>query len=404
MQCPQCAAQYRIAGDKLDTKIECSECHRVFFAKTTVGKRVQAPDNTKVYVGFGIGALALIGMFVMMSGGGKEKPKPAPAPVVKAPKYSVGDHPRAQMLLKWAQAVAADSRLILQTHADLPALGKAMGLANPDTDAVLQALQTHDMTRYLREMQCDSAALASDADMASPTGKGMLYVSAKPGDDTYDKKFRGELEVSFHMDGEQVRVSGLTTKLEPVRKKPDPNKATFVPNKDIAKPAEIEITDSAGTRKVKESKPAAVPHWSKATPEQQKKADDTVALILASADPEAPGNLFNKATLPIQTIDDKKAVVPRVLNAMFELYADVNTNNMKLSQLDRALRGWTGGAHNFELAGTGDAAKDKALRESCVRQWFAFWWRYSSGDLSDFINLSETEDLLAPTKPAEPKK
>jgi len=87
--------------------------------------------------------------------------------------------------------------------------------------------------------------------------------------------------------------------------------------------------------------------------------------------------------------------VPRALNAMYELYADVNSNAMKLSQLDRALRGWTGGAYNFELMGTGDAQKDKALRESCVRQWFAHWWRYSSGDFSEF--LEEKEDLDFPT-------
>lgn len=401
MQCPQCAAQYRIAADKLDTKIECGDCHRVFFAKTTAGKRVTAPDNTKVYVGFGIGAVALIGIFVMMSGGGSKPAPKAPEPVAKAPAWSPGDHPRTHALVKWARAVGEDNRLVLQTHADLAALGKELGVNPPsDNEAVLKALQTHESTQFLRELQCESATLAGEADMTAATGKGILYVTPKPGDDTYETKYRGELEVAFRMEGEQVKVTGIAVKLPPVRKKADPNKVSYVPNKDIAKPAEKEITDSAGTRKVKESQPAAVPHWSKSTPEQQKKADATIAMILQSAEPEAPGNLFNKATMSIQTLDDKKATVPRALNAMFELYGDVMTNNIKLSQLDRALRAWTGFGVNYDPADTGDAAKDKAARESCIRQWFAFWYRYANGELKEFLEAEENLDMPV----ADPKK
>ena len=59
--CPQCGAQYRVAADKLDSKIECADCHRVFFAKSTAGKRVAAPDYTKAYIGFGVLAVAIVG-------------------------------------------------------------------------------------------------------------------------------------------------------------------------------------------------------------------------------------------------------------------------------------------------------------------------------------------------------
>ncbi len=395
MQCPQCAATYRIAAENLDSKIECGECHRVFFAKTTAGKKVKAPDNTKVYVGFAVGAVVLIAIFVAMSSG-TEKPRPAPAPVVKQETYGRGDHPRALELLKWARAITEDNRLVLERHSDFAALGAQLAVANPaDSGEVVKALQTHDATKFLRELQCDSAELATTADMTADAGKAVVFVTPKPGDDTYLSKYRGEVELSFRIDGSQARVTGVATKLAPVRnpKKPDPSKMAFVPNKDIAKPAEIEITDSAGTRKVKESKPAAVPHWDKATPEQQQQADATVAMVLESANPEAPGNLFNKATMSIQSLDDKKAVVPRALNAMFELYGDVMANNMKLSQLDRALRAWTGFAVNYDPADTGSAAADKAARESCIRQWFAFWYRYSSGDLKDFIQAEESLDM-----------
>ena len=45
-----------------------------------------------------------------------------------------------------------------------------------------------------------------------------------------------------------------------------------------------------------------------------------------------------------------------------------------------------------QIESTADPAKDKAARESCVRQWFAFWWRYSSGDLSEWIDMRENLD------------
>jgi len=368
----------------------------VFIAKTTAGKRVAAPDHTKVYVGFGIGALALIGIFALMSGGGEPKKKAEPPPVVKAPAFGRGSHPRTAMLVKWARAIGDDNRLVMQTHSDLPALATVLALPpGSEAEAVLKALREHEATRFLRELQCESGELMSDADMTDSSGKATLYVTAKAGDDTWLAKFSGELEVTFKMDGEQVKVSGLSVRKPPVRNpmKPDPSKQTYVPNKDIAKPTDIEITDSAGTRKVRESQPAAVPHWAKSTPAQQKKADDTVALLLQSADPEAPGTLFNKATMSVQAVDDKKAVVPRVLNAMFELYPDVMANNIKLSQLDRALRAWTGFGVNYDPADTGDAGRDKAARESCIRQWFAFWYRYANGELKEFLETEESLEM-----------
>ena len=61
----------------LDEKIECSECHRVFFAKSTAGKRVAAPDHTKAYIGFGVSAVVIIALFALS---GKKAPTPKPKP------------------------------------------------------------------------------------------------------------------------------------------------------------------------------------------------------------------------------------------------------------------------------------------------------------------------------------
>ena len=401
--CPQCGAQYRVAADKLDSKIECADCHRVFFAKSTAGKRVAAPDYTKAYIGFGVLAVAIVGLFVLMSSGDNAPKKPnTTANVPKPPEHSVGTHPRTAQLVKWAQAVGTDNRLVLQTHSDLAAIGKQLGLAKSDADSVMKELQTNEATRFLRELVCDSGSLAGEADMSATSGKGYIYLTPKAGDDTYQKTARGELEVSFATEGEQIKVNAFSIKMPPLRKPgvADPGrKGSIQVVKDIAKPDEQTITDSAGTRKVAVSKPAPVPHWSGATPEQQKMADEVVAGLLKSADPEAPGTVYNRALARVVTMEDRKAVVPRVLNAMYELSSDVNANHDKLVQLNGGMKNFTGFSVNYEPKGSGDAAKDKADRESKIGQWFAFWYRYGN-HLEKWVETDESFEVT----PAEPPK
>ncbi len=403
--CPQCAAQYRVTKDMLDQKIECGDCHRVFFPKTTVGKRVAAPDYTKAYIGVGVGVAFLIALFALTRGGGDAKPKQASTAQAKpaASAYGRGNHPRTAVALKWAQAVGSDNRLVLTANTDLQAFATAMQLPDAANETVLQAFRTHESTRFLRELDCESAELGGDADMTASSGKAMLFVTPKRGDDTYLARFRGELEATFRMDGDQLKVTALAVKTPPERnpKKPDPNRpGSYKPNADIAAPKAVETEVGGQKRVIMESEPGPVPHWSGASPELQKKADDVVAMILQSASPEAPGNLFNKATMTIRTLEEKKAAVPRALNAMHELYRDVMGNNMKISQLDRALRGWTGGGANYDATDSTDPARDKKEREAAIRRWFAFWYRYSNGDLSEFIEAEES--LEKPT--TTPKK
>ena len=404
VNCPQCGTQYRIAADNLDAKIECQECHRVFFGKTAVGKRAKTQDNSKTYMIFGGVALVIvIGLLVMNSNNQSQVSTPKAPPAAKVETFSLSDHPRTAQLVKWAQAIGSDNRLILQTHNDMAALATTLGLP-PGTDqaAVFTELQTNEATKYFRELSCDSARLVDEAAMNAATGKGLVFVTPKPGTDDYLKNTRGEFEVSFRMEGEQIKVTGWTMTMKPNRnpKKADPSSTAIAPSKDIAKPAEAEITDSAGTRKVAESKPAAVPHWDKATPEQQTKADQVVADILRSTSPDSPRGLFARTLIGIDTLEAKKATVPRILNAMFELYGDVNANNEKLTLLDRTMKDITGFSVNYEVKGTGDATKDKALRESSIRQWFAFWYRYANGQLDQFIDTRENLD----EPEADPKK
>jgi hypothetical protein len=66
VSCPQCGTRYRVAEDLLEQKLECQECHRVFFPQTTVGKRIKPPSNTGTYVMFGIIAVLILASFVWL--------------------------------------------------------------------------------------------------------------------------------------------------------------------------------------------------------------------------------------------------------------------------------------------------------------------------------------------------
>jgi hypothetical protein len=161
----------------------------------------------------------------------------------------------------------------------------------------------------------------------------------------------------------------------------------FRPHPHIAHPREVEITDSAGTRRVRESTPCALPHWQGATDAHRELADRVVADVGRSAAPDAPGALFTRAAMAPRTLAERRATIPRLLDAMHARYRDVRANNLELSQLDRALRNLTGFAVNYDPFDSGDAARDGQLRESAIRQWFAYWWRHGEPALGDLVEI-----------------
>lgn len=415
--CPQCGTVYRVLAENLDQVIKCQECGKVFPARHTAGRKAHAPDYTKAYLAFGGLGLLLVVLFMVMSSSGGDKAKDAKAQTQanaaaqanqkKGDAWSVGTHPRAMQLQRWAEAFASDNRLVMKSNTDLVAIGKLLGAPDRDADAALKALATHALTQPLRDFAIASATLAGNDDMTAETGRGTVFLVPKPDDARWRKDTRGELEVTFRKDdGDTILVTGWTLKSEPAPAKgggraPAAKPATTdAPIAQGDKPAAVEITDSGGTRKVAEAEPRAMGHWEKATPELQKLADQVVADILFSLSNETgAAGKFTRATLSVRTADEVSATVPRILNAMFEFYADPIANNDKLSQLNKALVAIVGWSVNYQVQSTGDDAKDKAARQSCVRQWFA-WYHSNKGNL--LKNKEEQENLEEPA--GEPRK
>lgn len=395
--CPQCGAQYRIAETALETKLECASCHRVFFPKAVAGKRAKAQDYSKVYVGLGVGALVIIGSLVLMSRGGSD-PAPRPAVVVDTAgaQLQIDRKARGDQAMRWARAMGTADLATLKTYSDVAEMAKSLGLdaalAGAALDqAIAEALPKHESARLFREMDCTSAVIDEES-VKKNGGPVAFYFGAKSGDTTYDAKAGAVVTAQWRLDGTQFKMGSFAVTTKPVvrGKRAGDESKTFVPSAEIAKPKVVETSRGGVMTKVKESDPVPIAHLADTPEPLRQKIDGLVKDLIASADPESPGALFNRSVTALREIG--KPAMPRLMNALYELYPDVNGNNQKISQVTRCLLDLTGMAFAYDVRGTGDAAKDKAARESVIRQWFAFWWRYANGDYQESIDKSE--DLL----------
>ncbi len=395
--CPQCAAQYRIAEDAIDIKVACTQCQRVFFPKAGATKRPKAKDYSKAYIGFGVGAVLIVGTLVLMSRGG-DQPKPkAAAPTNTADaQLQIDRKARADQGMRWARAVATGDLLTLRTYSDLAAMATVLGIdatlvGDARDQAIVAALPKHDATRLFSEMECSSADVSESAVKAG-AGAMTFYFSNKPGDTVYDPKAGAQVTVQWSLQASQMRVASFEVTAKPVvrGKRPGDSSNTFKPSEEVAKPKLVETNRGGALVKVKESDPAPIAHLADTPEPVREKIDALVKDLIASADPDSPGYLFGRSSSALKAIG--KPAMPRLVNALYELYPDVQGNNQKISQVTRCLLDMTGMAFAYDVRGSGDAAKDKPARESVIRQWFAWWWRFANDTYQDAIDQSE--DLL----------
>lgn len=412
--CPECGAQYRVAAESLEeAKIQCTECKRTFFAKATAGKKARKPDHSKVYLGFGIATVVIIASFLLIGGGSGKSSKPAAPQPVKQ-EVDLLAHPRAKQLENWQKSLAAGDTFGLRNATDLAAMQKLLGVqvekdypnsSGAERDAleaaILAAMTTSEQSKFLRELELFSASLVDEASATADRGAVRLSMAPRRGDAAYDANTNAVVVVQFRISNRQPMVTGWEVVSQPIVKAP--KKDTFKPHETIERPKESTISEGGQQVKVTESTPVALDHLADTPADVRKEVDRLVANIVKSGEPDAPGGLFAGATLKLRDERLKKAAMPRMLNAMHDLYGDVNANNMKISQVDRALRDLTGFSFNYQVKDSGDAAKDKASRESVVRQWFAWWWRYANGEFDKLID--KEEELLPPAgQPSKPAK
>lgn len=406
--CPQCAAHYRIPETSVDSKVQCTQCKRTFFAKTTAGKRTKAPDNTKVYVGFGVGVLVfIIGLVVLSSDNNKPRPEPEPSVTRTGPSpLELEQRQREEQIKRWINYVAASDLIGIGRMSNMPALATALGVPGElegaafDNDFLKRATQD-DCMRLLFEMDC-TAVEAQIAEVGADSGSGILYMVAKTGDTVYDKKAGAQITVEWRMVNGTLQVNSCVIKVPPVIRGRRSGGSRIKPSADVEAPEVKEITLGGEKVKVRESPPVPLGHLAGTTPAQQAEIDELVSQLVYSADPESPGYLFGRTTNALDKIvimqedgKERKPAIPRLLNALNDFYPDVMANNDKIKQVTRALLQLTGMQFAYDFRG--DQPSKKPARESSIRQWFAWWWRYANDTHTEAID--QVEDLDKPDKP-----
>ena len=408
--CPQCAAHYRIPEESVDSKVTCRECTRTFFAKTTVGQRTRPPDNSKTYIGLGVTALVIIAGLVAISWPDPEprRSKPLIRGTNALSELDLKQEKRRGQAIQWAGFMGDSDMIGIRSMTDVKALAGQLGV-QPDLtgdafdSAFLEHAKRDDCTRLLFEMKCTGAEVSRQA-TENDGGPATLYMIAKPGDPTYDKVAGARIEIQWRLaEGGQMIVNGYQLTVPPVIRGRRPGSGNRIkPSEDVEAPETREISLGGETIKVYESPPAPLGHLKGTTPEQQARIDELVAQLIHSADPESPGYLFSRATNALDKLvvlqedgKERKPAIPRLLNALHDFYPDVMANNDKIRQVTRALLRLTGMQFAYDFRG--DQPAKKPARESSIRQWFAWWWRYANDSHTEAID--KEEDLDSPTKP-----
>jgi predicted Zn finger-like uncharacterized protein len=229
--CPQCGAQYRVPEDRLEDKLRCKDCDRTFYPKAHAGKRVR-PDHTRTYVGFALGAVAIIGLFIARSSMQRSTPESKEAAASSTPVRQAND-PRAEAVVKWAMRAGSGDVLAIKAYTDFATFHKQLGVFPPrpyrnltdkernDFDlAMIAAFAKHDSMRWFRELDCTIGKVI-DSQTDANGGKVLLTCTPKSTDTNWVLGSHAEIEVMFRMENGSVKVTGFATLTKPT---PNPNK------------------------------------------------------------------------------------------------------------------------------------------------------------------------------------
>src|SRR5690606_23132881 len=168
--------------------------------------------------------MILVGV-IMTSGGGDDR---AANTETKAPEkvVEIGErNPRVRDAMAWVDALGGDGSFQLATLSDVPALATFLGVdtegtaGNERDERVLAALRSDERTAFLRDAEATGGRIEPEH-AESTTGEVRVFLAVR---DEHGKKWtrpNGEIDVTFRMDGERVKVTGWDALFVPEVVKP----------------------------------------------------------------------------------------------------------------------------------------------------------------------------------------
>ncbi|MEM7204389.1 MAG: hypothetical protein AAF628_29285 [Planctomycetota bacterium] len=357
----------------------------------------------------------------------------APATTAKPTVDITWKHPRVQQAVAWIEAIAAGDSFALTRHSDEPALQRHLGVApesplgslrgearNAVALKLQESLTAGEQTAVLRDFTPVDARLEAAA-MASAQ-RGTVLVSAAPREGTpwhddvknggrYYDGLEAKLRLSFRMEGDTVKVASFEVLHVPERpgapvqrrarrqartegqKPEDRAKDRSGAHPEIQRPARVKREIDGETITVAEAELVPLEHLEETPSAQRAKIDRLIGEIVQLDQPAG----LNKAIDALRDIG--RPAIPRLLNQLYEFHAKgmvTEDHRIAARRVIQALLIMTGRRFGFNVADRTNATVDgnREQRESALKQWYAWWYRYHDRDYTEAIDKAEGEALF----------
>ncbi|MHC4077697.1 MAG: zinc ribbon domain-containing protein [Planctomycetota bacterium] len=416
--CPNCQAAYRLMPEHMDSKVKCTQCHRVFFpGAATGGKRSshqKSPATPIIAFSAAVVIIVLIGVLIANAGG--EAPRPEP---VEEPKYvALGNStPQVKAVKRWANGIFQNQRYEVENFTAFTPVQELLGI-DPEHkynhsfgDAqrelgkkIIDALLTGEQAGIFQYCEARSGKIMDAAYLTATKGKISLSVMEPK------KQREGTVIIDYVEEADGTfKVAGWEVVSAPKRPLSDAELAAlrgkrFKVHPKIPKPKVVKKMFGGKEIEITESELVPLGHLEDTPPELRKKIDEYIAHLMDHSDPRRA----NRAQLEL--LDIGKPAVPRLLNKMYEVKPKGRDDVEALNRVVKTVRLLSGQAFGYnprELIGQNVGGSEKE-RESALKQWYGWWYyMHASGRWDELVDQEDeefmTEEEIKAKRAAERK-
>jgi predicted Zn finger-like uncharacterized protein len=420
IQCPACHARARIPESQEGAKVRCGECGRIFVAGVTGGHRQGSTrGNQGLWIGLGVGAVALLFVVFLLSRGGDEPPPP----VVEAPPTKIVeesalrldyDSELAQITVKFHLAAQGLDGMRIRTSMHGPGIyawKKGLELAaaaeKPDDVEITEAQREAWMAEYRALQNVDQlGVMAQWTDLITTGEEKDFFLDWRPFDgeviELLDTRATVHIAVTSILESStekrtyewKLLLDRGTWKVESWERWLSPAEIAAARKRRGRGYEQVTLSDGS---KVREREPEPLPHLEDTPPELRTRIDKLIDTMLDL-------DLTKEASRAREDlVKIGRPTIPRLLTKLYEIPLETEDQSIQVNQVVVALRDITGQYHGYEpqeLIGSA-AGTTRERRLSSVKQWFAWWYIYkrtfteneteTSDALEDLIELTDKE-------------
>lgn|GEM_PF-5762473 len=433
VHCPNCGAEYKVAENMLEKRVQCRRCGRVFVPQNLLRKRQRKSRGTAVPWAGALSVLIALVLIVVgavvISNMVSEKKPPAPAREAQSSPQGVDKAAQAreeamvrltETVLRWLNALKSGDQVQLDLLTDPAGFyrtypegekpkdrrGKPVSWSTMDPidrvtwkNRIFKDLTQGDLGKPLRDKEYLDGTFSLDQGdpLTSIYLKGSASFKKKGGNprDVWIYKFSLTREGSAEKP--RWRVSGFSLEKKPkarVKKKKSRAKLRLPKGVNPDEIKEVTINREGKKEKVLVVKPVPLDHLPDTPPELRKEIDH---LLEVAADPNANARAANKACERLVEIG--RPAMPRILNLFYQIVHGPNPDSYDnrttimriikscLVPMTRCDFGFNPSMRPDEKGNT--AAQE---RETALGQYYVWWFQHNDKAYWDLLKKEREKD------------